>query len=71
MTPWTIAYQALPSMGFSRQEYWSGVPVPSPRDAAAAIKISLTSNLKLSSAVKIPCGGKLQSSAVSNGNHSF
>ena len=25
-TPWTAAYQALPSMGFSRQEYWSGVP---------------------------------------------
>ena len=31
-TPWTVAYQALPSMGFSRQEYWSGVPVPSPGD---------------------------------------
>ena len=30
-TPWTAAYQAPPSMGFSRQEYWSGVPFPSPR----------------------------------------
>ena len=30
MTPWTIAYQAPPSMGFSRQEYWSGLPFPSP-----------------------------------------
>ena len=29
-TPWTAAPQALPSMGFSRQEYWSGVPLPSP-----------------------------------------
>ena len=29
-TPWTAAYQAPPSMGFSRQEYWSWVPVPSP-----------------------------------------
>ena len=29
-TPWTAAYQAPPSMGFSRQEYWSGVPWPSP-----------------------------------------
>ena len=29
-TPWTAAYQAPPSMGFSRQEYWSGVPLPSP-----------------------------------------
>ena len=27
-TPWTAAYQAPPSMGFSRQEYWSGVPLP-------------------------------------------
>ena len=30
-TPWTVAYQAPPSMGFSRQEYWSGLPLPSPR----------------------------------------
>ena len=29
-TPWTAAYQAPPSMGFSRQEYWSGVTLPSP-----------------------------------------
>ena len=31
-TPWTTAYQAPPSMGFSRQEYWSGLPLPSPMD---------------------------------------
>ena len=31
-TPWTAAYQAPPSMGFSRQKYWSGVPLPSPGD---------------------------------------
>ena len=30
VTTWTAAYQAPPSMGFSRQEYWSGVPSPSP-----------------------------------------
>ena len=29
-TPWTAAHQAPPSMGFSRQEYWNGVPLPSP-----------------------------------------
>ena len=29
-TPWTVAYQAPPPMGFPRQEYWSGVPLPSP-----------------------------------------
>ena len=31
-TPWTVAYQASPSMGFPRQEYWSGLPFPSPGD---------------------------------------
>ena len=31
-TPWTIDYQAPPSIGFSRQEYWSGLPFPSPGD---------------------------------------
>ena len=30
VTPWTVAYQAPLSMGFSRQEYWSGLPFPSP-----------------------------------------
>ena len=30
--PWTVAHQAPPSMGFSRQEYWSGLPFPSPGD---------------------------------------
>ena len=30
VTLWTVAHQAPPSMGFSRQEYWSGVPLPSP-----------------------------------------
>ena len=32
VTLWTVAYQAYPSMGFSRQEYWSGLPFPSPGD---------------------------------------
>ena len=30
VTPWTVAYQTPPSMGFPKQEYWSGVPLPSP-----------------------------------------
>ena len=34
-TPWTAAYQAPPSMGFSRQEYWSGLPVPSLRHVSS------------------------------------
>ena len=41
VTPWTAAYQAPPSMGFSRQEYWSGVPLPSPC-------VPLVSNKKIS-----------------------
>ena len=32
VTPWTVADQAPLSMGFSRQEYWSGLPFPSPED---------------------------------------
>ena len=34
-TSWTAAYQAPPSMGFSRSEYWSGVPLPSPTTGLA------------------------------------
>ena len=32
VTPWTVGHQAPPSMGFSRQENWSGLPFPSPGD---------------------------------------
>ena len=41
VTPWTAAFQAPPSMGFSRQEYWSGVPLPSPTMKLAASIYSL------------------------------
>ena len=37
-TPWTAAYQAPLSMGFSRQEYWSGLPLPSPRIILMGLK---------------------------------
>ena len=37
-TPWTAAYQASPSMEFSRQEYWSGVPLPSPYKCMAYVQ---------------------------------
>ena len=36
-TPWAVAYQAPPSMGFSRQESWSGLPFPSPNHMAVHI----------------------------------
>ena len=32
VTPWTVAYHTPLSMGFSRQEYWNGLPFPSPED---------------------------------------
>ena len=40
-TPWTAAHQAPPSMGFSRQEYWSGVPLPSPHVSTGRDKTPL------------------------------
>ena len=41
-TPWTAAYQAPPSMWFSRQEYWSGVPLPSPPVVVRKMQINAT-----------------------------
>ena len=38
-TPWTVAHQAPPSMGFSRQEYWSGVPLPSPKNVQTTTQL--------------------------------
>ena len=43
-TPWTAAFQAPPSMGFSRQEYWSGVPLPSPNPNASLVVLLDTKN---------------------------
>ena len=43
-TPWTAAHRAPPS-GFSRQEYWSGVPLPSPKVLEKAINIELVSTI--------------------------
>ena len=44
VTPWTAAHQAHPSMGFSRQEYWSGVPLPSPLNLILLPKRNLNFN---------------------------
>ena len=52
-TPWTAAYQAPPSMGFSRQEYWSGVPLPSPEWAYRITNFHLSAIL--------PCDIRLNS----------
>ena len=40
-TLWTVAYQAPPSMGFSRQEYWSGLPFPSPGKCNTEVYLQL------------------------------
>ena len=41
-TPWTAAYQAPPSMGFSRQEYWSALPFPSPSEVTSCVQLLAT-----------------------------
>ena len=46
-TPWTAAYQAPPSMGFSRQEYWSGVPLPSPLNMSRLVLTFLPRSKRL------------------------
>ena len=43
VTPGTVAYQAPPSIGFSRQEYWSGVSLPSPKWALGSINMNKAS----------------------------
>ena len=48
-TSWTAAYQAPPSMGFSRQEYWSGVPLPTPKQNPLSMPLII--RRKLSQAV--------------------
>ena len=42
---WTAGYQAPPSMGFSRQEYWSGVPLPSPPNNIDKNQIAITTSV--------------------------
>ena len=51
-TPWTAAHQAPPSMGFSRQEYWSGVPLPSPDAISWACTNRLPVNLEAAEALE-------------------
>ena len=45
-TPWTAAHQAPPSMGFSRQEYWRGLPLPSPREWVTTVLNFVLSSLQ-------------------------
>ena len=54
-TPWTAAYQAPLSMGFSRQEYWSGVPLPSPIDMLSTPKENKSPACTFQSTPEIIC----------------
>ena len=56
-TPWTAAHQAPPSMGFSRQEYWSGLPLPSP-PSGAVVKNSPSNAEDTRDADLIPGSGR-------------
>ena len=58
-TPWTAYYQALPSMGFSRQEYWSGLPLPSPDFYLAFTKIPNKAEHRRLGAFKLWCWRRL------------
>ena len=55
-TPWTAAHQAPPSMGISRQEYWSGLPLPSPKQRASAASYTYCHVFLGGSLVKDPPG---------------
>ena len=56
MTPWTVARQAPLSMGFSRQEYWSGLPFPPPGDLPDPQIEPMTPTLQASSLLSEPPG---------------
>jgi len=59
-TPWTVAHQAPPSMGFSRQEYWSGVPLPSPENLLKLMStelVLLSNHLTLCGPLLLPSVG--------------
>ena len=55
-TPWSAAYQAPPSMGFARQEYWSGLPLPSPLEPYIIVKAK-THRFKWDDQYKMDCWG--------------
>ena len=48
-TPWTVAYEAPPSMGLSRQEYWQEMPLPSPLSITVCIYLKVTNRIDLKS----------------------
>ena len=57
-TPWTGAYQAPPSMGFSRQEYWSGLPFPSSGNRSKNLKNKIWDLAQVTGYVRKPKNGR-------------
>ena len=57
-TPWTAAHQAPPSMGFARQEYWSGVPLPSLPGGTNGKELVCQCSLGISDTCLIPGSGR-------------
>ena len=64
-TPWTVAYQAPPSMEFPRQEYWSGLPFPSPGDLPNPGVKSVSPTLQADSLPSEPPGKPAHKTAFS------
>ena len=70
-TPWTVAYQAPPSMGFSRQGYWSGMPLPSPMKTLLTVYLKIFPTERLHFHFPLSCigegnGNPLQCSCLEN-----
>ena len=63
-TPWTAAHQAPPSMGFSRQECWSGVPLPSPNSLIVGSKWKTLYLHKRSLTVSLRCGSGIKAGHI-------
>ena len=63
-TPWAAAYQAPPSMGFSTQEYWSGVPLPSPLQMVSMLYIMNSNKV----CIGFPCGSVIKNPLASAGD---
>ena len=63
-TPWAAAYQAPPSMGFSMQEYWSGVPLPSPLQMVSMLYIMNSNKVCMG----FPCGSVIKNPPASAGD---
>ena len=67
-TPWTVAHQALLSIGLSRQEYWSGLPFPSPGDLPDSRMVPESPALTGGFFTTRPPGNRSQTRSYNDGN---